>query len=66
MTSKYHQDWQSSKISELMQLAKKFISLTTFIDSKIKQMVNHNELVKDLKFTKIVNRLSERNLYFAS
>ena len=45
MASKYHQEWQSSKISELTQLAKKLISLTTFIDSKMKQMVNHNELV---------------------
>ena len=52
MASKCYQDGQSSKISELTQLAKKLISLTTFIDSKIKQMANHNELVEDLKFTK--------------
>ena len=66
MASKYYQDWQSSKISELTQLARKLISLTTFIDSKMKQMINHNELVEDLKFTKIVKRLSEHDVYFAS
>ena len=66
MTSKYHKHWQSSKISEITQLTKKLISLTTFIDSKMKQMAYYNVLVKDFKFTKIVKRLSGRDVYFAS
>ena len=55
-----------SKISEQTQLAKKLISLTTFVDSKMKQMANHNVLVEDFKFTKIVKRLSEHDVYFGS
>ena len=66
MASKYYQDGQSSTISEITQLPKKLLSLTTFIDSKMKQMANHNVLVEDLKFIKIVKGLSEHDVYFES